>query len=67
MGGFFPIYFYKSATEPKKPPPENQPREITRERPPIESPETNKPSKTKTDGKKKKRATNPSSALCCAQ
>lgn len=49
----------ENAAEPKKPPPENQPREITRERPPKESPETNKPSKTKTDGKKINQATNP--------
>jgi hypothetical protein len=45
----------ENAAEPKKPPPENQPREIT----PKESPETNKPSKTKTDGKKINQATNP--------
>jgi len=47
----------KNAAGPKKPPPENQPREITRETPP-KSPKTDNPSKTKTDGKKKKRAAN---------
>lgn len=57
--GFFPISFYENAAEPKKPPPENKPREVTRERPPKESSKTNKPSKTKTDGNKKKRAANP--------
>lgn len=59
MGGFLPISFYKKAAEPKKPPPENQPRKTTRKRPPKESPKENKPSKTKTDGKQKKRAANP--------
>ena len=48
----------ENAAEPKKPPPENKPREVTRERPPKEPPKT-KPSKTETDGKKKKRAANP--------